>query len=202
MNRVIPGVLMAVGWVLLLFWGSAALFWGVGVCGAGIALHEYFRMTCPTLTGPRLATTLLLSLLPVLAALSGSGEAVLAALVASLMAIVAMALHGYTVIPDVFRYLCVSGFASLYIAVCLAHVVLIRFLPQGPFWLILLIAIVAGSDTGAYYAGKTFGKRKLFPQISPKKTIAGGVGGLVFGIAAAEGINLLFPEKTDRKSVV
>jgi len=63
--------------------------------------------------------------------------------------------------------------------------------------LILLIAIVAGSDTGAYYAGKTFGKRKLFPQISPKKTIAGGVGGLVFGIAAAEGINLLFPEKTD-----
>lgn len=188
---------MAGGWLLLLFLGSAELFWGVVVCGACIALHEYFRMVCPDLIGFRLLTTILLCLFPVLAAFSGASEIVLAALVASLLAVVAVALHGYASIPNVFAYISCSGFASVYVALCLAHVVLIRFLPQGPFWLTMLIAIVAGSDTGAYYAGKTWGKRKLFPQISPKKTVAGGVGGLVAGIVAAEGINLLFPEMAD-----
>jgi phosphatidate cytidylyltransferase len=188
---------MAGGWLLLLFWGSAALFWGIGVCGALIALYEYFRMTCPTLAGGRLVATILVCLLPVLAALSGTAEIVLAALIASLLAVVTLALQGYTVLSDVFRYITCGGFASLYVGVCLAHVILIRFLPQGPFWLTLLIAIVAGSDTGAYYAGRAWGKRKLFPQISPKKTVAGGVGGLVTGIIAAECINLLFPEKAD-----
>jgi phosphatidate cytidylyltransferase len=61
----------------------------------------------------------------------------------------------------------------------------------------MLIAVVAGSDTGAYYAGRAFGGRKLFPQISPKKTVAGGIGGLVAGIAFAEGVNLLFPGNVD-----
>jgi phosphatidate cytidylyltransferase len=54
--------------------------------------------------------------------------------------------------------------------------------------------MIAGSDTGAYYAGKTFGRRKLFPLISPKKTVAGGIGGVAAGVIAAEGVNLLFPQ--------
>ena len=50
---------------------------------------------------------------------------------------------------------------------------------------VVLAAIVAGSDTGAYYAGRAFGHRKLFPEISPKKTVAGGIGGLGAGMLAA-----------------
>ena len=48
-------------------------------------------------------------------------------------------------------------------------------------WLVFLIAW--GSDTFAYFVGKKFGKRKLAPEISPKKTIEGSVGGIV-GAAA------------------
>jgi len=117
--------------------------------------------------------------------------------IGSLLAAVAVALYEYTAIEDVFQYVSCSGFGSVYISLCMAHVVLIRFLPQGPFWLAMLIAVVAGSDTGAYYTGRAFGGRKLFPQISPKKTVAGGIGGLVTGIATAEVINLFFPGKVD-----
>jgi phosphatidate cytidylyltransferase len=37
------------------------------------------------------------------------------------------------------------------------------------------------SDTAQYYTGRAFGRRLLAPAISPKKTIAGAVGGFVFG---------------------
>ena len=197
MSRVIPGILMAGAWLLLLFLGSAELFWAVAVGGAVIALSEFFRMTSNSLTGPRLFATIFLCLFPVLAAYFGRGDIILAGVIASLIATAMAALHGYTTIEDVFKYFSYNVFASVYISLCMAHVVCIRFLPNGPFWLTMLIAVVAGSDTGAYYFGRAFGRRKLFPEISPKKTMAGGVGGLVAGIATAEGISLFFPGRVD-----
>lgn len=49
---------------------------------------------------------------------------------------------------------------------------------QGVRWLILTLFAVFATDTGAYFAGKFFGSRKLFPVISPKKTWEGAIGGL------------------------
>jgi phosphatidate cytidylyltransferase len=40
------------------------------------------------------------------------------------------------------------------------------------------------SDTAQYYTGRAFGRRKLAPEISPKKTIEGAIGGFVFGALA------------------
>lgn len=194
MNRVIPGLCMAVGWLLLLFAGNVVLFWGVALVGTMLALHEFFRMVMPPLTGVRLFTTIGGCLFPVLGAFWGSCDVVLGGVVASLLLVVAISLHGYGKMEDVLKYATSSGFACVYIALCLAHMVLIRHLPQGAFWLTMLVGIVAGSDTGAYYAGRAFGKRKIFPLISPKKTVAGVVGGMFAGIAVAEGINLLFPQ--------
>jgi phosphatidate cytidylyltransferase len=55
--------------------------------------------------------------------------------------------------------------------------------------LILLLLLVPWiSDTFAYAAGRMFGKRKLYPAVSPGKTIAGGVGGLVGACTAAAGV--------------
>lgn len=54
-------------------------------------------------------------------------------------------------------------------------------------WAFLLIFIAAwGSDTFAYFAGRAFGRHKLIPKISPKKTIEGAVGGAIAGM-------ILFP---------
>ncbi|NLB68574.1 MAG: phosphatidate cytidylyltransferase [Lentisphaerae bacterium] len=55
---------------------------------------------------------------------------------------------------------------------------------SGKLALFLLILFVKISDIGAYVIGKNFGKRKLIPEISPKKTVEGLLGGYLFSISA------------------
>lgn len=50
--------------------------------------------------------------------------------------------------------------------------------------LITIIILIWANDTFAYIIGKNFGKNKLFPSVSPKKTVEGFIGGLVFSIIA------------------
>jgi phosphatidate cytidylyltransferase len=56
---------------------------------------------------------------------------------------------------------------------------------QGILALVFLIATAKGSDTGAYALGRLAGRHKLWPLVSPKKTVEGALGGLVFGVAFA-----------------
>jgi phosphatidate cytidylyltransferase len=45
--------------------------------------------------------------------------------------------------------------------------------------LVLLLVLTYGMDTGAWFVGKNFGKRKLWPEVSPKKTVEGFIGGVI-----------------------
>jgi phosphatidate cytidylyltransferase len=66
----------------------------------------------------------------------------------------------------------------LYIPVLLILLIPIRQAPQG-FWLIFtLVFVVFAGDTLALYVGTFLGRHKLCPNISPKKTIEGSLGGL------------------------
>ena len=58
---------------------------------------------------------------------------------------------------------------------CLLH---LRALEQGWAWVVLVMMITWGSDTAAYFAGRAFGRHKLYPLISPGKTVEGAIGGL------------------------
>lgn len=54
-----------------------------------------------------------------------------------------------------------------------------------PWRLVLLLAIIMGADTAAFFVGSAMGRRKLAPGISPSKTIEGAAGGLLGGVGAA-----------------
>lgn len=55
--------------------------------------------------------------------------------------------------------------------------------PNGHRWLFVALAIVWAADSGAYFAGRKLGRRKLAPRVSPNKTIEGLFGGIVAGVA-------------------
>ncbi|MER3447052.1 MAG: hypothetical protein C4291_09505 [Candidatus Dadabacteria bacterium] len=62
----------------------------------------------------------------------------------------------------------------------------------GFFYIFFVVSCVFLNDTGAYFAGRWMGKRKLIPRISPGKTIEGTIGGIISSIITAEVANLIF----------
>ena len=72
---------------------------------------------------------------------------------------------------------------ALYITAGFASLSLIRSL-YGLWSVALVLCVSWVTDTMAYFSGMLFGKRKLCPEISPKKTVAGAIGGTIFGTLA------------------
>lgn len=53
------------------------------------------------------------------------------------------------------------------------------------FWTFLLLGSIWSSDAGAYFVGKLIGKNKLWPSISPNKTVEGALGGIAIAIVTS-----------------
>lgn len=90
---------------------------------------------------------------------------------------------------------------AVWVGVPMAHLGLISFLQNGVF--LVLVAIVGPwiSDAGAYFAGRLFGRHQLFPTLSPKKTVEGGIGGLILTTAIVGWFSFEYIEFDPLKSV-
>ena len=86
---------------------------------------------------------------------------------------------------DHLRELMASVFGLLYTVFLLAHLPKIHQSAFGVHWAVLFFLIIWAGDTGAYFGGKKYGKRKLYPEISPNKTVEGSVSGLLSGVLVA-----------------
>jgi phosphatidate cytidylyltransferase len=95
-------------------------------------------------------------------------------------------------------YVATTFFGLIYIAVPLGLMIQVLFffrdsrlanpLLEGSWWLIYLIAVTKSADIGAYFIGRTFGRRRLSLKLSPKKTLEGALGGLIASISVSFGI--------------
>ena len=74
---------------------------------------------------------------------------------------------------------------GLYIGWAMAHAVALRQLHEGLYWVWLALIATWCADTLAYLVGRTWGRHKLWPRHSPKKTWEGFFGGLMGGLLGA-----------------
>lgn len=70
---------------------------------------------------------------------------------------------------------------TLYVGFIGAYLVSLRNLPDGAWWFMVALPSVWAADTGAYFYGRRFGRRKLSPRLSPKKTLEGYIAGIICG---------------------
>ena len=106
----------------------------------------------------------------------------LALLFVFLLFVLAIARHGREDAPK-FGDVTAAIFAGLAFPMMLSTLLLLWLTPDmGKVLVFVPLCISFGSDTFALFAGMAFGKHKLAPLVSPKKTVEGGIGGLVGGV--------------------
>lgn len=76
-------------------------------------------------------------------------------------------------------------FGILYVSWFFSFLIKIRYLPGGLGLLVSILLITKLGDIGAYFIGSRLGKTPFMPRISPKKTVEGSIGGLIFSIIGA-----------------
>lgn len=120
-----------------------------------------------------------LVLLPLLLALIfWAPDRVFAIVITAAAVIAAMELR--RLVPDS------AAFVAMLVIYVVFPISLLQIIREGygPGALMTMIGLIVVSDSAQYYTGRAFGRRKLAPVISPKKTVEGAIGGAVFGTIA------------------
>lgn len=178
MKRLSTGLIISVGWLVLLYSQSFTLLWLVFTAIGGVALHEYFSI-CLTPQEARIKPMVIgIGIIPFVAAIGMRPELVYAAFFISLFASALLIFSIYARLDNGFLLLAKICCGLAFISLGASHLSLLVALPHGVAWLAILTIITIASDTGAYYAGSNYGRTKLCPAISPAKTVEGLLGGM------------------------
>jgi phosphatidate cytidylyltransferase len=141
--------------------------------------------------GAQLASIAAAFLLPLTEGLEVRGFTARGILTALVMIALADALLFEPDLPRAPQRVGLAVLGAAYPGLLLGTVVRLRQLPDGFAWLILAVAVTWLNDTGAYFAGRAWGRRKLYSRISPSKTWEGALGGLLASIGAALAVKSL-----------
>jgi phosphatidate cytidylyltransferase len=164
------------------FWRDSRGFLGLCLVASVLSLVEYTGLTMKGRPVAERAGIVLvgsglflgLALRPAMA---------LAWLLAGVLATGLLMLPRAVDLPAAWNRLAAAGFGVFYVGGLLAALPLLH-VGVGPGWVALVIVVTFSNDTGAYFAGRAFGRHKLAPAISPGKTVEGAIGGLFASVIA------------------
>ena len=185
--RIAVAIPLAILAITLVAIGGWVFTIGVFVLGV-IALRELFSMF-ERLSPPILAGFVGLFLLLV-AAETGGPPRVLLGVAAALVIVFLISVtdHKPTSLPG----LAIAILGLVWIGLAFAHAIMLRDLSHGSAIVFLVLIATFIGDTGAYFGGRSFGRRQLAPSISPAKTVEGLLIGIVAGTMAAWFTGLYF----------
>lgn len=148
-----------------------------------IALYEYLEiitLTCSGVISKKLkAISYLVAISMVMGVWYGAMSGVLVCLGLDIFLLGFVILFDFSKDDYIFDAISKQIFGIVYIPFLLSLLVLIYSFENGHLWVLWLLFVTIANDTGSYYAGSFYGKRHLAPNISPKKTYMGTVGGVL-----------------------
>lgn len=185
-QRIITALIALPLLLLCVLYASQGLFAGLLFVVSALALHEFYRMALPETR--RLESSLAVAAGVLCCAgltYADSSVFVLLSIVLPCLFLTLVYLFRFQDMQTVSRDLAVSLFGLLYIPLLLAHAVLLRTLPAGRDWILVVLFVVMASDTLAYFIGMKWGRHRLYAAVSPKKSVEGALGGLAGGVLGA-----------------
>ncbi|HEY2931626.1 MAG TPA: phosphatidate cytidylyltransferase [Acidobacteriota bacterium] len=180
----------------ILFWAPPWAFILFILFVSELTLSEYLRLVPGLIDAAARGLLMVLAALLVVGSALGPGQfAPLRSLLILLASFLAVTM--YTVLTNsdnarTFSIVAGSLFGLIYIPLSLALLIPVRFgydfqltaggQTYGRSSILFLLLVTWAGDTGAYLAGRSFGKRKLAPRISPGKTVEGAIAGLICSV--------------------
>jgi phosphatidate cytidylyltransferase len=159
------------------------------ILGAGSAIYSFVVLAVTYLSLRELAAMQKVKIYGATALTTGAGMAIaLAMLVDStgtilsagiVVALIGVLLGTLATAEDMHTSVVGAGeilFAALYGGLLLPHLLWLRSIEKGPELVFFVLACAMASDAGGYFAGRAYGRRKLWPIVSPNKTIEGALG--------------------------
>jgi phosphatidate cytidylyltransferase len=188
-TRIITGLVALPLLILLIHYADPLLFrLFIGLVTL-LALHEFYVMSLPAnRQGERwlaaIAGAVMVAVVP---------PVLLPALFAAFFLLFAVIfLLRFGQLTTVAGQLALLLFGLFYVGLLLIHLPWLRELPYGREWIFLVLVIVMAGDSGAYFTGISIGRRKLYPAISPNKSVEGAIGGLAGSLLGAWLAKVLF----------
>jgi phosphatidate cytidylyltransferase len=174
----LPTVLAVI--VLTPDWFFSVFIGALGLVG----LYEVGAMTHAT-SFRGLSILLFLGLVPMVAFLVGGDPGMwVPAAVSVLMLILIVRVATVSEGPVVADAGALTAIGAPYVGVLYPYFALLRNRIDGSDLTLLMLLLVIASDSGAYFAGRSLGRIKLAPRVSPNKTVEGALGGLVATVIA------------------
>ncbi|MCP4714820.1 MAG: phosphatidate cytidylyltransferase [Deltaproteobacteria bacterium] len=195
LKRIITAV-VGIPLVVFILTGTGVTVFALCMFGiTGLALYEYYCITVDSASpaerwvgivlGGLVFGAACLGLLFFAGGPHGAVSAAVAACVLSAFVLFIYYAFFDAVRGEMFSRMAFSFTGVFLIGFLLFYIVLLRSAPGGAQLVLLLFIITWAGDTGAYFAGTWIGRRLLCPEVSPKKTVEGSLGGLAASILAA-----------------
>lgn len=174
-QRLTSGIILVLIAVVTLYFGGIPTFLVTAIISL-IGYYELLRVFCTekTMLGVAAYTVTIVYYLLLLLDLNN-----FIILLAILYLMVLMAIYVFTFPKYKFPQVMCAYFGFFYVVMMLSCLYQIRDMESGGALIVLVFLSSWGSDTLAYCSGMLFGKHKMTPKLSPKKTVEGGIGGVL-----------------------